>query len=369
MKLAILTSSRADYSIYLPLLKRLNKDETVDLSIIAFGSHCTERFGNTVDQIEEDGFQVAYKISNLLDGDTPIDITKSYAKTVDLFADFWANHQDFNWVLCLGDRFEMAAAVNAGIPFGINFAHIHAGETTLGAIDNVYRHQITLASKIHFVSTESYEQRVHELLGQVGTTELVGSLSLENLKTIQFLSKSELYEKWNIDLKIPTILMTIHPETIDYQSNSLYIQELNLAFPSLLENHQLVVTLPNADTFGSLFREFFFSLKASYPEKVILIENFGTQSYFSCMKYADLLIGNTSSGIIEAASFQKYVINLGNRQAGRITSENVRTIPFNHAELIEEFNKLKGKVFTGVNCYFQADPGIKIIDRLKKESI
>ncbi len=207
MKIAVLTSSRADYGIYQPLLKRLNHEHSIDLSIIAFGSHCSEKFGYTVNQIEEDGFEVSYKISNLLEGDTPLDIAKTYANTLTLFSDFWDLHPDFDWVFCLGDRFEMAAAVNAGIPFGIRFAHIHAGETTLGAIDNIYRHQISLTAKLHFVATERYAERIHELIGKKGTTELVGSLSLENSQALSFLSKSEFREKWSIDLEIPTILI------------------------------------------------------------------------------------------------------------------------------------------------------------------
>ena len=132
-------------------------------------------------------------------------------------------------------------------------------------------------------------------------------------------------------------------------------------------DHQLVVTLPNADTFGSLFRAFFHETKQLYPEKVCLIENFGTQSYFTCMKYADLLIGNTSSGIIEAATFGKFVINLGNRQGGRACSENVVTVPFKHLAILEEFTKLKGKIYTGSNCYYQKDSANKVLERLKKE--
>jgi GDP/UDP-N,N'-diacetylbacillosamine 2-epimerase (hydrolysing) len=161
--------------------------------------------------------------------------------------------------------------------------------------------------------------------------------------------------------------MTIHPETVDYVQNNEFIEELKLTIPELLTAHQLVVTLPNADTFGSLFRVFFDEVKQLYPEKVYLIENFGIQSYFACMKYADLLIGNTSSGIIEAASFGKFVINLGNRQGGRVCSENVVTVPFDHLMILKEFINFKGKIYTGSNCYYQKNPASKILHRLKKE--
>lgn len=365
MKIAVLTSSRADYGIYLPLLRRMNADSEFNLSIVAFGSHCSEKFGRTVELIEQDGFNIAAYIDNLLEGDSPIDIAKSYANTIRLFADYWSNNNEFDWVLCLGDRFEMAAAVNAGIPFGINFAHLYAGDTTLGAIDNIYRHQISLASKLHFVSIDPYEERVHQLLGYKNTTCVIGALSLENIKHFPFFSLEEFWKKWSIDLSKPTILMTIHPETIDYLDTSAHIEQLKRAIPHLLIDFQLIITMPNADTFGTVYREYFKKLKSLFDEKVFLIENFGTQSYFTCMKYSKLLIGNTSSGIVEAASFNKYVINIGNRQEGRKTSKNTISVPFDANQIIEAFNRLKGKEFIGENIYFQEDSVSKFLNFLK----
>lgn len=367
MKLAVLTSSRADYGIYLPLLKSIKEDPSIILKIIAFGSHCSARFGNTVDLIEEDGFEVAIKIDNLLEGDSPKEIAKSYSNTLGEFAEFWSLNNDFDWVLCLGDRFEMAAAVNAGIPFGINFAHLYAGDTTTGAIDNIYRHQISLVAKIHFVSLIKYAERVHQLIGNEDTTCIIGALSLENLKHIHLLSKEEFKLKWNVDLSIPTLLMTIHPETVNYENNINYIEQLKLAIPPMLEEFQLVITMPNADTFGSLYRNFFKEIEDRFNDKVFLIENFGTQSYFTCMKYADMLIGNTSSGIVEAASFNKYVINLGDRQDGRESSSNLVTVPFDASQILIAFNKLKGKEYFGDNIYFQNDSVSKFLNFLKSK--
>lgn len=366
MKIAVLTSSRADYGIYLPLLKRMKLDQNIQMAIVAFGTHCSDKFGATVNQIEKDGFKVPHKIINLLEGDSPLDISKSYALTADLFAEFWSEHLDFDWVLVLGDRFEMAAAVNAGIPFGIKFAHLHAGETTLGAIDETYRHQISLASKLHFVSTAEYANRIHGLMANKNTAINVGALSLENLVDVPFLSKEEFLTNWDIDLSIPTILMTVHPETVSIEKNSMHVLALKSTIPDLLENHQIVITLPNADTHGEMFRNCFFELQKEHPGKVILIENFGSQSYFTCMKYADLLLGNTSSGIIEAASFKKFVINLGDRQKGRLCSNNVVSVGFEKEEILKAFEKLKGKDYLGTNIYYQKDSSLKILNHLKK---
>lgn len=366
INIAVLTSSRADYGIYLPLLKRLKNDVSICLEIIAFGSHCSKKFGNTVEVIEQDGFEVKHKINNLLEGDTPEDIALSYANTLKLFSTFWKNNT-YNWVLCLGDRFEMAAAVNAGIPFGINFAHFYAGDTTLGAIDNIYRDQISLASKIYFTSLPSHSERLRKLLNRKDIVVYeIGAISLENLKDIKLLEKDEFKKLWQIDLSIPTILVTIHPETVDYKSNKKYATASLKALEKLALDYQIVITMPNADTTSSIFRVAFLQLAEIAKCNVKLIENFGTTSYFTCMKYAKLMIGNTSSGIVEAASFGKYVLNLGGRQQGRIAGENVLNVSFNETEIVNIANKYIGKVYKGKNLYQKEGSIDTIIDALKK---
>lgn len=366
MKVAVLTSSRADYGIYLPLLKAMKANECIEVSLIVFGTHCSAQHGYTIDQIKADGFEPYVQFENLLIGDSPEQIAKSFANTLSIFADFWISHLHFDWVLALGDRFEMAAAVFAGIPFAINFAHIHAGETTLGAIDNVYRHQISLASKIHFTSTIASAQRVEQLTGSKDSTFVVGALSLENLKDIPLLSVSEFREKWQIDLQNPTILMTVHPETVDIHKNQLHIAQLNTAIEAMLLSHQLVVTLPNADTSSLIWRENFVALQVKYPTKVFAIENFGTQAYFSCMQHSALLIGNTSSGILEAATFGKYVLNLGIRQQGREYGPNVFHVPFEAAQIIHTFDILKERIYEGDNIYYKPNSSAQIIQKLEQ---
>jgi GDP/UDP-N,N'-diacetylbacillosamine 2-epimerase (hydrolysing) len=369
LNIAVLTSSRADYGIYLPLMKRLQADTDVELHIIAFGTHCDKRYGNTVDAIENDGFSVAHQLTTLSATDTPYGIALSYGNTVHKFAKIWETEKHFDWVLALGDRFEMAAAVNAGIPFGIRFAHLHAGETTSGAIDEIYRHQISLASKMHLVSAYAYAKRVHQLVGNTESTHLVGALSLEKLEHFSPFSKEEFLTNWKIDFTVPAVLMTVHPETVNYKEIQAHINALQETIPVILTSHQLIVTLPNADTYGSYLRTFFAQQKAAFPEKITLIENFGNQAYFTCMTYADLLIGNTSSGIIEAASFGKYVIDLGDRQKGRIASANVVNVPFQSNEIVKAFHELKGKTFSGENVYFQPLPSVKILKALKSSTI
>lgn len=368
MKIAILTSSRADFGIYLPLLNALHTDPFFEMEIIAFGPHLSKQHGFTINEIEKTGFSVKHSIESLLPDDAAASIAKSYALTTTKFADFWANHQnEFDWVFCLGDRFEMAAAVLAGIPLNVRFAHIHGGETTLGAIDNIYRHSITLASNLHFVSTEIFADRIRELNGPKARCIVTGSLSLDNLNTISFLSKESFLEKWGIDLNSPSILTTIHPETFDFEKNESYAKESIDALAVLTQTYQIIITMPNADTSGSVFRKAFFKLKSQIPGRIHLIENFGTQSYFTCIRYASFLLGNTSSGIIEAASFGKYVINLGDRQKGRLAGKNVLHVPFNSTEIVKAAVKLRGKSYDGENIYFKANAAQTIIRELKNK--
>ena len=368
IRVGVLTSSRADFGIYLPLLKALQKEEAFHLELIVFGTHLSKFHGYTVEQIEREGFKIAKRIESLLLGDTPSAIASAYGLTALKFAEYWQeNEQSFDVVFALGDRFEMAAAVAASIPFGIKIAHLHGGETTLGAIDNIYRHSISLASQLHFVGAESFAKRLNQLLDdEKASIYNVGSLSLENLKNIDFLSIEAFKNKWQIDLNIKTILVTVHPETVAYQKNLAYCEETIKALEQLANEFQIVITMPNADTAGMVFREAFETL-AKKQQSIKIIENFGTQSYFTCMKYAKLMVGNTSSGIVEAASFQKYVLNLGDRQKDRLCGENVIHVPFNHDLIVKNTLEYATKEYNGENIYFKSNPSEIIIQILKKE--
>ena len=210
MKLGVLTSSRADFGIYTPLLRDLSVDPAFD---IAFGTHLSERHGLTVTEIESKAFGKLHTIKTKVEDSSSSDIAKSYADVATKFASFWDTNT-YDLVLCLGDRYEMNAAIQAGIPYNVLFGHFHGGEQTLGAIDNIYRHQITLASKYHFTSTEAYKNRVEELI-DVNTDNVfnVGSLSLSGLEKESILDRDNLLKKFNIPSQ-PYILATFHPETV-----------------------------------------------------------------------------------------------------------------------------------------------------------
>ncbi|MCC9071736.1 UDP-N-acetylglucosamine 2-epimerase [Flavobacterium sp. F-65] len=358
MRVGVLTSSRADYGIYLPLLQKMKNDSFFKMEIIAFGTHLSKSHGYTLNEITKDGYNCIHMISSLISNDDEQSITSSYGLTVLKFADFWQNYK-YDLVFCLGDRFEMSAAVQAGIPFGIKFAHIHGGETTLGAIDNVYRHQISLASILHLTATDVFNKKVQSLLDSNENIFTTGSLSLNGIENFVPIERKSFFEKFDI-LDEDFILVTFHPETMSLKDNVLYAQEMGSALKKIAKDIFIVITMPNADTQGSIYREVI--EKIELPNRILLIENFGKINYFSAMYYAKILLGNTSSGILEAASFGKFVVNVGDRQKGRLQSDNIINCEFKEEAIVSSvFKAISLKTYNGHNVYFESNAADNII--------
>jgi GDP/UDP-N,N'-diacetylbacillosamine 2-epimerase (hydrolysing) len=338
MRIGVLTSSRADYYIYSPLLQKLEKDPFFDLNLLVFGTHLSKQHGYTVNEIIKDNYKIAARIKTTPEKDSPRAISESIGKTITLFSSLWEKEK-FDLVIALGDRYEMFAAVVASVPFSIPIAHIHGGESTSGAIDNVFRHSISLMSRIHFTSAEPYKQRVIQLTGQRENIYNVGALSIENLETLKLLSIEEIKKIYNVDLAKPTILITLHPETVNYQSNKLFIGETIHALEQL-KGYQFLITMPNADTMGNVIRNAWIRLQKK-NKKVFLFENLGKIGYLSCMKHCSFMIGNSSSGFIEASFFLKPVVNLGSRQNGRIITKNIVSSEFLCSKILKAVKKTR----------------------------
>jgi GDP/UDP-N,N'-diacetylbacillosamine 2-epimerase (hydrolysing) len=349
MKVAVLTSSRADYGIYTPLLKKMKEDSFFEMEIIAFGTHLSSKHGYTINNIIEDGFEVKHRIDNVQEHDAPEDISFSMGKTMQEFSELWSKNK-FDLVLAFGDRYEMFAAVSSILPFNMKVAHISGGETTLGAIDNALRHAITLMSKIHFASTEIYKKRIIEIMGSEEHGYNVGALNIDNLKKINLLSLEEFKSKYNIDLSKPTILITFHPETISFEKNILYAEELVKAL-ELCNNYQLLITMPNADTMSGMIRTKLLEFIKTHSNAVG-VESLGVTGYLSCMKHCAFMLGNTSSGFVEASFFPKYVINLGDRQKGRLVTSNIINTPVLAESIMESIKKVEFSPKLGNMSYY-----------------
>jgi GDP/UDP-N,N'-diacetylbacillosamine 2-epimerase (hydrolysing) len=365
MKVGVLTSSRADYSIYYPLLLELQKDGFFELELIVFGTHLSRYHGYTVEQIERDGFRVAHKIDVRLTGDSPESVASAMGLTLSSFASFWASHT-FDLVFALGDRYEMFAAVSASLPFGVPIAHIHGGETTLGAIDDALRHAITHMSRFHFATTDQYRERVVQLKASGTHVYNVGALSIDNLSRLTLLSLHEFKDTFGIDLSRPSVLITFHPETVSFTQNEQYISELIAALQAL-NNYQLIITMPNADTTGSMIRERLQAFIAASPNATG-IESFGTLGYLSCIKYCLFMLGNTSSGFVEASYFPRRVINLGNRQQGRLQSAHITTVPVTKEAILGAVRQVESAAPLPLQrIYGEGNTAASIVRILKEE--
>jgi GDP/UDP-N,N'-diacetylbacillosamine 2-epimerase (hydrolysing) len=362
VKIAILTSSRADFGIYIPLIIALKKEKSISFNIIAFGTHVSLKYGNTITEIQKYTSNII-AIKTPLQNKSPQDIAVNIGKTTIIFSKFWKQNK-YDYILALGDRYEMFAAVTAASPFNVSIAHIHAGETTLGAIDNMYRHSISLMSKILLVTTDIYK-KVAQQINSNAKIFNVGALSIDNLKQTNLLSIKDFKTKFNIDLNKPTILSTFHPETVDLLGNKAHTKEFLKALTALSEAYQIIITLPNADTMGDYIRKEILD-SSSKNKNIITVESFGMLGYLSCMKHCKLLIGNTSSGFVEAAFFPKWVINIGNRQNGRILTANIISTEINAVKILKSVEKIKNKELSqNCNVYGDGETASRIINILK----
>lgn len=329
--IGVVTMARSDFGIYLPILYKIRQADDLDLRLLVSGMHLSPEFGLTIKAIKSQGFEIEEQVEMLLSSDTPEGISKSIGLGTIGFAQTFARFQP-DILLVLGDRFEMLSAVVAAMPYTIPIAHIHGGETTEGVIDEAIRHSITKMSHLHFVATDRYRQRVLQLGEEPWRVTVSGAPSLDNISTVGLLSLPELGKKFGFPLKKPPLLVTYHPVTLEYRDTRRHATELLAALGDF--DFPIVFTYPNADTHGRLVIEAINRFIETHPQ-AWAVANLGTQAYFSLSKNAVAMVGNSSSGIIEAASFELPVVNIGSRQRGRIHSYNVIDVG-NDRNLISE---------------------------------
>lgn len=339
--IGVVTVSRSDYGIYLPILRRIQTDPDLNLHLIAAGMHLSPEFGLTVRSIEADGFEVRDRVEMLLSSDTPEAIAKAMGLGAIGFAQAYARVRP-DILLVLGDRFEMHAAALAALPFKIPMAHTHGGELTEGAIDNALRHSMTKLSHLHFVATEVYAQRLIQMGEEPWRVTVSGAPSLDNLRTVKLLTRAELGARFGVRLDTDPLLVTYHPVTLEYEQTEWQMEELLEALQAF--DIPVVFTMPNADPGGRLILQMIREFVRDRPT-ARLVENLGTQAYFSMMACAAAMVGNSSSGIIEAPSFGLPVVNIGSRQAGRIRAKNVIDVGYSRGEIVEGIRRTVASEF------------------------
>ena len=319
-KACVVTGSRAEYGLLYPILKEIKNCQELSLQLVATTMHLSNEFGSTYRQIEKDGFKIDEKIDSLSQLDLNTSMAKSSGMTTTLLADcFERLNPDI--VLLLGDRFETHAAATTALLMNIPIAHIHGGEVTQGAVDEQLRHAITKMSYLHFCSTEVYQQRVMQMGEDPSKVFNVGAPGVDNIVSIDLLTRDDLSKQlgWNLPQKFA--LFTYHPTTL---ADSDLKRDLDSIFDTLLKSDiGVLFTYANADFGGKIINNRIEDFCKLNINKYKVVKSLGQLRYLSTMKHANLLIGNTSSGIIEAASFYKPVVNIGSRQSGRIKGVNI----------------------------------------------
>ena len=365
--IGVVTVGRSDYGMYLPILRKIQKDPEMKLMLFAAGMHLSPRHGSTIQMIEADGFTPAERIEMIPENDSPRDIVHAIARGLQGFSDaFFNNAPDI--LVVLGDRFEMYSAALAALPFTIPVAHIHGGELTQGAIDDALRHSMTKLSHLHFVSTQEYAKRVMQLGEAPWRIIVSGAPGLDALDDFVPMDRIDLEKEIGMSLNDSVLIVTYHPETLDYEHAGGQIDQLLRALDKSVQ--PVLFTLPNADMGGLEITKRIRTFLVQHP-KARLVENLGTQLYFSLMKLAAVMIGNSSSGIIEAPSFELPVVNIGDRQSGRVRASNVIDVRCESGEILDGIQKALDPAFKkslrGLhNPYQSGNAATIIVDTLKK---
>ena len=370
-KICVITTSRADYGLLYWLMKEIQSDSELVLQVIVAGMHLEPGFGLTYRAISKDGFKITEKIRLSMTDDTEIGVSKSIGTGLKKFAVAYEKLRP-NVVVLLGDRYELLSAAFPALVSKIPLAHIHGGETTQGAVDEAVRHCITKMSVVHFASTEIYRKRIVQMGENPKFVFNYGAPGLDNLHKLRLLNKEKLQEELEFDLHGETAIITCHPATLEKHSPRDQID--NLLTVVKASGFKAVFTMANADPGGRTINREIEKFCRTEPEKYKFLRNLGRLKYLSCLKNFDIMIGNSSSGIIEAPSFKLPVVNIGDRQKGRVRAENVIDVGYSKSGIEKGIKKAMSHAFRNTiryvknpyDRYSDGKTGYRIKEKLKK---
>ncbi len=335
MKIAVITSNRAEYGLLAPLIREF-KSRNFDIDIIVSGSHLSYEFGLTYKEIE---FEIAKKVEILLSSDSKSAVCKAMGLANIGFSEAYESLKP-DLIVVLGDRFEIFCAVSVAMIYNIKVIHLHGGELSELAYDDAFRHSITKMSYLHFVATQEYKNRVIQLGEEPFRVFNVGAIGIDNIKNIKLLSKEEFEQSINFKLNIKNLLITYHPTTLSEGEN---FEELLFVLKNLKDTN-LIFTKANSDNGGREINDKIEQFVKENPNG-ILISSLGTLRYLSAILYVDGVIGNSSSGIIEVPSFKKGTINIGERQSGRARNTSIIDCKLERRDIKNSIEKLYSKEF------------------------
>lgn len=368
--IGVVTVARSDYSIYRPLLRLIQADPEVELRLYVTGMHLAPEFGRTVECLLADGFKPFEQIEMLLASDSPEGIAKSMGLGVMGFAQAFGRSRP-DVLVVLGDRFEMITAALAALPFNIPVAHLHGGEATFGLIDEALRHGLTKLSHLHFASTEAYARRIVQMGEDPSRVFCVGAPALDELAGFRPWTREALEADLDFRLSPDTLLVTYHPLTLDPARTAPQCEALLEA----LDRHgaPVLFTYPNADTLGRTLIQRIEGFLETHP-RARAVRSLGTQRYFSLLEHVAAMVGNSSSGILEAPSFGLPVVNIGDRQAGRIRAANVVDVEGSVEAILEGLRKATDPAFKATlsarsNPYSRGQASVRILEELKRAEL
>lgn len=366
--LTVLTATRAEYGLLSPIIHKLINHGEYIVKIIVTGMHLSPEFGLTYKEILADGINIDKKIEILLSSDTPSGISKGMGLALIGFADYFESNKS-DALLVLGDRYETLAvccvAMNARIPI----IHLYGGETTEGAIDEAIRHSITKMSYLHLTSTEKYRNRVIQLGEDPNRVYTVGSMGVENVLKKKLLTKKDLEKSINFTLDLPYAVVTFHPVTLENNCAKKQIMEM---LDALDQNKDMkfILTKSNADSNGREINKCIDSF-ASNRKNVLAVDSLGVERYLSALKYSEMVIGNSSSGLVEAPSFRIPTVNIGDRQLGRLKAESIIECEPDFRDIcraiaVARSTQFKSKCLSVVNPYGDGNTSDKVLSAIQE---
>lgn len=335
-KICVVTTSRAEFGLLRGLIGAIRSDPSLRLQVIASGMHLAPQFGRTLREIEAEGIKLDRKIDMQLTGESSLANLKSIGLGLSGFADAFAKLKP-DIVVLLGDRFELLAAAISALMLRIPIAHIHGGERSEGAIDESVRHTITKMASLHFAATESYRLRIIQMGESPKRVFNFGAPGLDLLYGSALLTRPQLEEEIGFLLHDPVALVTYHPVTLDRGGVDTQIRCLVGAIKT--SGIKAIFTMANADAQGARINARLSALCAKVPERFKWIPHLGHRRYLSCLQHCAVMIGNSSSGLTEAPSFRLPVVNIGDRQRGRVRAANVIDVVCSQADILQGIKK------------------------------
>ena len=336
-KICVFTGTRAEFGLLRRVMQSIQNSPDLTLQIVATGMHLSPEFGMTIQELREDGFQPDETVEILLSADTPTAVCKSMGLGLIGYGEVIQRLRP-DIIVLLGDRFETFCVAAAAQVCRVPVAHIHGGETTEGAIDEAFRHCITKMSHLHFASCEEYCKRIVQMGESPERVFNVGALGVENIRKTQLMTRQELSESIGFTLDRPYFLVTFHPVTLEKGASEVQFQALLDALQNF-PDYKVILTKTNADTDGRVINKMIDVYTEKEYERFAAFKSLGTQRYLSAMKYADVVIGNSSSGILESPSFRVPTVNIGDRQKGRIQAGSVLNCSPKKDEIIESIQR------------------------------